>query len=65
MTTPANPATAYSNAATNVATLKELYSDDAWVMKNFILNRNPALALMDKDESDEGFNGKLICRLSK
>ena len=31
MGTPANVATAYSNAQINVATLKELYSDDAWV----------------------------------
>lgn len=58
MTTPANPAVAYSNAATNVATLKELYSDDAWVMKDLILNRNPALALFDKDETEMGLGGK-------
>lgn len=58
MSTPANPAIAYSNAATNVATLKELYSDDAWVMKDLILNRNPALAIMDKDESESGMGGK-------
>ena len=43
MSTPANPATAYSNAQINVATLKELYSDDAWVMRDLIFNRNPAL----------------------
>jgi len=35
-----------------------LYSDDAWVMKNFIFNRNPALALVDKDESEAGLGGK-------
>lgn len=58
MTTPANPGTAYSNAATNVATLKELYSDDAWVMKNYIFNRNPGLAIIDKDESEAGLAGK-------
>lgn len=58
MGTPANPATAYSNAQTNVATLKELYSDDAWVMKDLVFNRNPALALMDKDESEMGLGGK-------
>lgn len=58
MTTPSNPAVAYSNAATNVATLKELYSDDAWVMKSLVLNRNPALALIDKDESEDGLGGK-------
>lgn len=58
MTTPSNPNVAYSNAATNVATLKELYSDDAWVMKSLVLNRNPGLALMDKDESEDGMGGK-------
>lgn len=47
-----------SSAVTNVATLKELYSDDAWVMKSYILNRNPALALFDKDESESGMGGK-------
>jgi len=47
-----------SSAVTNVATLKELYSDDAWVMKSYILNRNPALALVDKDESESGMGGK-------
>lgn len=58
MGTPANPATAYSNAVTNVATLKELYSDDAWVMKDLVFNRNPGLALIDKDESEAGLGGK-------
>lgn len=41
MATPANPAIAYSNAQTNVATLKELYSDDAWVMKDLVFDKNP------------------------
>lgn len=58
MSTPANPATAYSSAATNVATLKELYSDDAWVMKDLVFDRNPALALIDKDETEMGMAGK-------
>lgn len=56
MAEPAN--TSFSSASTNVATLKELYSDDAWVMKSLILNRNPALALFDKDESPAGMGGK-------
>ncbi len=58
MGTPANPSVAYSNAQTNVATLKELYSDDAWVMKDLVFNRNPGLALMPKDESEMGLGGK-------
>jgi len=58
MAAPANPAVAYSNAQINVATLKELYSDDAWVMKDLVFNRNPGLALIEKDESEMGLGGK-------
>lgn len=58
MSTPSNPAVAYSNAQTNVATLKELYSDDAWVMRDLVFNRNPGLALWPKDESEMGLGGK-------
>ncbi len=58
MGTPANVAVAYSNAATNVQTLKELYTDDAWVMRDLVFNRNPALALIDKDETEMGMGGK-------
>lgn len=58
MSTPSNPSFAYSNAQTNVATLKELYSDDAWVMKDLVFNRNPALAMIDKDETEMGLGGK-------
>ena len=58
MATPANPSLAYSNASSNIATLKELYSDDAWVMKDLVFNRNPALALIDKDETEMGLAGK-------
>ncbi len=47
-----------SNAVTNIATLKELYSDDAWVMRDLVFNRNPALALITKDESPAGMGGK-------
>ena len=58
MSAPANPALAYSNSQTNIGILKELYSDDVWVMKNLILNRNPALAIFDKDETEGGMAGK-------
>lgn len=58
MSTPASPTFAYSSAQTNVQTLKELYSDDAWVMRDLVFNRNPALALIDKDESPMGLGGK-------
>lgn len=58
MSTPSNPAFAYSSAQTNVGMLKELYSDDAWVMRDLVLNRNPGLALIDKDETEMGLAGK-------
>lgn len=58
MSTPASPTAAYSTATTNIATLKELYSDDAWVMKDLVFNRNPALALIEKDETEMGMGGK-------
>lgn len=58
MGTPANTATAYSNATTNIATLKELYSDDAWVMKDLVFDKNPHLAIVPKDETEMGMGGK-------
>lgn len=48
----------YSNSADNVQVLKELYSDDSWVMKDLVYAGNPALALLPKDESADGMGGK-------
>lgn len=58
MGTPANPATAYSNSVDNIATLKELYSDDSWVMKDLVFDKNPLLAICPKDETEMGMGGK-------
>lgn len=58
MATPANPAIAYSNAVDNIATLKELYSDDSWVMKDLVFDKNPFLAIVPKDETEMGMGGK-------
>lgn len=58
MSAPSNPTQAFSSAQTNIATLKELYNDDAYVMRDLVFNRNPALALITKDESEEGMGGK-------
>lgn len=58
MATPANPAIAYSNAVDNIATLKELYSDDSWVMKDLVFDKNPFLAICPKDETEMGMGGK-------
>ena len=48
----------YSNGTDNVQVLKELYSDDSWVMKDLVFAGNPALALIPKDESADGMGGK-------
>lgn len=48
----------YSNSQDNVQVLKELYSDDSWVMKDLVFAGNPALALLPKDESADGMGGK-------
>lgn len=48
----------YSNSTDNVQVLKELYSDDSWVMKDIVFVGNPALALLPKDESPDGMGGK-------
>lgn len=48
----------YSNSTDNVQVLKELYTDDSWVMKDLVYAGNPALALIPKDESADGMGGK-------
>ncbi len=57
MGTPANPAIAYSNSQDNLQILKQLYSDDAWVMKDLIFNKNRFLSMVDKDETEMGLGG--------
>lgn len=57
MATPANPAIAYSNGQDNLAILKQLFSDDAWVMKDLVFNKNRFLTMVDKDETEMGLGG--------
>jgi hypothetical protein len=57
MGTPANPALAYSNSQDNLQVLKQLYSDDAWVMKDLVFNKNRFLSMIDKDETEMGLGG--------
>ncbi len=57
MATPANPALAYSNSQDNLQVLKQLYSDDAWVMKDLVFNKNRFLSMCDKDETEMGLGG--------
>lgn len=44
----------FANATSNIAILKELYSDEAFVMKSYIYNNNPGLAMIPKDEVMDG-----------
>lgn len=57
MGTPANPALAYSNNQDNLQVLKQLYSDDSWVMKDLVFNKNRFLSMVDKDETEMGLGG--------
>jgi hypothetical protein len=54
---PANPAIAYSNSQDNLQVLKQLYSDDAWVMRDLVYNKNRFLSMVDKDETEMGLGG--------
>lgn len=50
----------YANASNQIAALKELYTDDSWVMKDLVYKKNPFLALVPKDESEDGMAGKYM-----
>src|SRR6202453_302943 len=50
----------YANSSNQIASLKELYKDDADYMKDLVYKENPFLALVPKDESPDGFAGKYI-----
>lgn len=50
----------YANSSNQLAALKELYADDKDYMKNIVYSKNPALALVPKNESPDGFAGKYI-----
>lgn len=52
-------AAVYASTSNQVAALKELYTGDDF-MKDLVYKRNPALALLKKDESPGGFAGKYI-----
>jgi hypothetical protein len=49
----------FSTAVNQLAALKELYTGDHF-MKDLVYRKNPALALMPKDESPQGMAGKYI-----
>jgi hypothetical protein len=49
----------YATAANQVAALKELYPNDEY-MKDLVYKKNPAYALIPKDESPSGMAGKYL-----
>lgn len=50
----------YATAANQIGALKELYDDPTQYMKDLVYKRNPALALLPKDESPDGMSGKYV-----
>lgn len=49
----------FANVTNQIAALRELYTGDDY-MKDLVYKKNPALALIPKDESPSGFAGKYI-----
>src|ERR1700709_2707213 len=50
----------YANSSNQIAALKELYTDSKEYMKDLVYKENPFLALIPKDESEDGFAGKYL-----
>lgn len=53
-------AATYNNSTNQLAVLKELYPEDGSFLKDLSYRKNPAYALIAKDESPDGFAGKYI-----
>ena len=50
----------YASSSNQIASLKELYTDDKEYMKDIVYKENPFLALVPKNESPDGFAGKYL-----
>lgn len=50
----------YASSSSSIAVLKELYVDNSDFMKDLVYAKNPAFALIPKNESTEGLAGKYI-----
>lgn len=50
----------YATTTNQVAALKELYSDDSWVLKDLVYKTQPFFALVPKDETPDGMGGKYM-----
>jgi len=53
-------AAVYANSSNQLAALKELYKNPNEFMQDLVYKENPLLALLPKDESEDGFSGKYI-----
>lgn len=49
-----------ANSSNQIASLKELYTDNSDYMKDLVYKENPLFAIMPKNESPDGFAGKYI-----
>lgn len=50
---PGPRALAYANRKTSLEILKELYSDDAFVLKGLVYRNNPFLSMMASSQADK------------
>lgn len=50
----------YANSSNQIASLKELYTDNSDYMQDLVYKENPFFALVPKNESPDGFAGKYI-----
>lgn len=50
----------YINSTNQLAVLKELYPDDGAFLKDLVYRKNPAFAMIPKDESPDGLAGKYL-----
>lgn len=53
-------AAVYANSANTSAILKELYIDNSDYLKDLVYAKNPLLALLPKNESEDGMAGKYL-----
>jgi hypothetical protein len=50
----------YASSSNQIASLKELYTDNSDYMKDLVYKENPLFAILPKNESPDGFAGKYI-----
>ncbi len=55
-----NASPTYANSSNQIASLKELYTDNSDYMQDLVYKENPFFAIVPKNESPDGFAGKYI-----